>query len=72
MLYYTRSEKAEKDLKGIWRHIANEGSRGQADKFLDKLGRTMQKLADSPGMGTCRDHLEPGLLGFPEGNYMIY
>ncbi|MEX2593936.1 MAG: type II toxin-antitoxin system RelE/ParE family toxin [Anditalea sp.] len=53
---FLRSEKAEKDLKGIWHYITKEGGIGQADKFLDKLGRTMQKLADSPGMETTRDH----------------
>jgi toxin ParE1/3/4 len=66
------SAKARSDLKNIYNYIADRSSEGQASKFLKTLERSMQQLGRSPGIGTRRDYLAPDLLGFPEGNYIIF
>ena len=66
------SAKARSDLKNIYSYITDRSSEGQASKFLKTLERSMQQLGKSPGMGTRRDYLAPDLLGFPEGNHIIF
>ena len=67
-----KSAKARNDLKEIFNYIADNSSNSQATKFLKALESTMQTLADSPGVGTSRDHLEPSLLGFPKDKHLIF
>ena len=67
-----RSAKARNDLKEIFNYVADDSSESRATKLLKQLERTMQQLADSPGMGTERSYLAPGILGFPKSNYIIF
>ncbi|MEM9834053.1 MAG: type II toxin-antitoxin system RelE/ParE family toxin [Bacteroidota bacterium] len=69
---YTTSAAAERDLREIFRYIAREKSRTRARSFLRSLETTMQRLADSPGIGSDRSYLAPDLLGFPKGKYIIF
>jgi toxin ParE1/3/4 len=63
--------QAQEDLLDIWCHIACDNPH-QADRYLDFLEGRLTLLASSPGMGLSHDELEPGLLGFPVDNYLIF
>ena len=67
-----QSAKARNDLKGIFNYIADKSSERQASRFLNTLKATMGTLAGSPRMGTSREYLASGLLGFPKGDYIIF
>lgn len=71
MAAYTISEEAERDLKSIWRYIANRDSTTRADKLLDRLEAKIKKIATSP-IGTKRDDLKAGLLTSLLKPYLIF
>jgi toxin ParE1/3/4 len=62
--------RAEADLVDIWRYIAQD-SPANADRMLDRIDETMNRLAAMPFMGQARFDLAPGLRMFPVGNYLI-
>jgi toxin ParE1/3/4 len=63
--------EAEKDLDEIWLYIAQD-SLSSADKLLDEIEETSQRLARFKNMGRNRDELYPGLQSFPIGKYLIF
>ena len=66
-----RSPQAEQDLLEIWLYIA-EDSPDNADRFLDKLNDTAQRLAEFKQIGIERPELADKLFSFPVDNYMLY
>jgi toxin ParE1/3/4 len=62
---------AEADLVDIWRYIAQD-SPANADRTLDRIGDTLNRLAVVPFMGQARFDLAPGLRMFPVGSYLIF
>ena len=71
MLRILNRPEAENDLEEIWLYIAQENP-DNADKLLDEIEETSQKLAQFINMGRTRDELHPGLRSFPIGNYLIF
>jgi len=71
MLRILKSPEAENDLDEIWLYIAKDNSY-YADKLLDEIEETSQKLARFPNMGRNRDELHFGLQSFPVGMYLIF
>ena len=71
MLRILRSPEAENDLDEIWLYIAKDNPY-YADKLLDEIEETSQKLAQFPNMGRNRDELHFGLQSFPVGMYLIF
>ena len=67
------SEEAERELDGIWLHLAKEsGSIEVADRVIDSITERFFLLATYPHMGRRRDEdLAPGLRSFPVGGYSI-
>ena len=65
------STQAEQDLLDIWLYIA-EDSLVNADRFLDKINDTVQRLAEFKNIGVNRPELAVGLLSFPLDRYMLY
>ena len=65
------SPQAEQDLLDIWLYIAQD-SPLNADRFLDRLNDTAQRLADFQDMGTARPELAEGVLCFPVEHYVLY
>jgi toxin ParE1/3/4 len=63
--------RAEADLVNIWRYIA-QNSPANADRLLDRISDTLNRLAAMPFMGQARFDLAPGLRMFPVGNYLIF
>ncbi|MBI1829272.1 MAG: type II toxin-antitoxin system RelE/ParE family toxin [Thaumarchaeota archaeon] len=62
---------AKKDMKGIWKYIADD-SADRATQFLRLLESKMEILANTPLMGRACDELMPSLRFFPVGNYLIF
>ncbi len=65
------SPEAEQDLVEIWIYIA-EDSPVNADRYVDKLYKRGQLLADNPKMGTERNELMEELRSFPVDHYVLY
>lgn len=67
----TVSPEAEQDLLEIWFYIA-EDSPVNADRFLDKIHVTAQRLSEFNQMGVARDELVNGVFSFPLDRYVLY
>lgn len=67
----SKTPLAKKDLKGIWKYIADDNPE-RATNFLKLLEAKIQMLANSPMMGKACDQLAPSLRFFPVGNYIIF
>jgi len=65
------SAQAELDLLEIWLYIS-EDSPVNADRFLDKINNTAQRLVEFNDMGVERPELADNLLSFPLDRYVIY
>jgi toxin ParE1/3/4 len=63
--------RAEADLLDIWRYIAQDNP-ANADRMLDRIRDTLNRLAVMPFMGQARFDLAPGLRMFPVGRYLIF
>lgn len=66
-----RSPKARRDLIQIWQFIADD-SVAAADRFLDRIEKTLAMLRDNPLAGQPRPELAKNLRSFPIGNYMLF
>jgi toxin ParE1/3/4 len=62
---------ARRDLEEIHDYIAAD-SAAAASRWIDRLERECQGLAEMPGMGRRRQDLAPGLRSFPVGTYVIF
>lgn len=65
------SFQARSDLEQIWLFIAQD-SGIEADRFIDRILQSCQRLARTPRMGRSRQELAVGLLSFPIRNYVIF
>lgn len=59
-----KSPQADQDLLEIWLYIA-EDSPVNADRYLDKINDTANRLAEFSDMGTGRPELAKALFSFP-------
>lgn len=44
----------------------------KADRFLERIERKLQALAETPRMGRRREELALSLRSFPLGNYAVF
>ncbi len=65
------SPAAERDLHAILDHIAAHRPQA-AEKVIERVRAGCQKLVKSPGRGTSRDDLQPGLRCISLPPYVIY
>lgn len=63
--------KARADLTDIWAYIAQDSEK-QADKFVDRIGRQLAKLARQPAIGRFRNDLMENLRSFPFEHYLFF
>ncbi len=67
------ADPAERDLDTIWYRMAiKSGSIEIANGVVESITETFALFAGTPGAGTFRDEINPGVRGFPAGNYLIY
>ncbi len=65
------AELARADLKAIWTYFA-EFNQNSADKFMRRLAKKFQLLADNPKLGRSHDEILLDLRSFPYKNYTIF
>ena len=65
------SALAQADLEGIWLYIAQDNPTA-ADRFVDRIQQTCQKLAQAPRIGRSREDLASGLRSLPLDKYIIF
>ena len=63
--------KARADLDAIWEYTVRQWGVDQAETYLASLGKTMQLLADNPGLGTRIDYVKSGYRKFPAASQML-
>ena len=63
--------KARADLDAIWDYTVQQWNVEQAEAYLASLGKTMQLLADNPGLGTRIDYVKSGYRKFPAASQML-
>jgi plasmid stabilization system protein ParE len=66
-----KSPQADQDLLEIWLYIA-EDSPVNADRYLDKINDTVNRLAEFSDMGIERPELAKALFSFPLDHYILY
>jgi toxin ParE1/3/4 len=60
------------DAEAIWDYIG-AASPERADQLLSEIDRTIELLAEYPGMGKLRDELAPGVRSFLAArSYLVY
>lgn len=69
---YQLSVEARNDLAEIWFYISEHSSDDTADRFIDRLETTCEKISEMPDMGNPQDHIREGLRRHSHGNYSIY
>ncbi len=72
MAEYRLSPSAELDLEEIWQHTAQAWSAEQADRYIDVLVDSFQKLAHCPKTAPACDHIRLGYRSFSVGRHMVY
>lgn len=65
-----RSGLADQDLYEIWSYIEHDNLRA-ADALIDELTSKFEMLARHKGLGTTRPKVDPSVLIFPVGRYLI-
>jgi len=71
MFSILKSPAADNDLNEIWWYIAQDNP-DHADKLLDEIAESSNKLAQFKKMGRSRDELHRGLRSFPVGRYVVF
>jgi toxin ParE1/3/4 len=61
------SNRAEQELRDIWRYIARENP-AAADKVLLRIDAKLRLLREFPEIGTARDDIRPRARMLVEGN----
>jgi toxin ParE1/3/4 len=65
------ADSAKLDLLDIWLFLSSSNME-LADRVIDQITVTYERLADFPEMGRSRDELFPGYRSFPIDGYLIF
>ena len=63
---------AREDLVDAWRYVAGESGPDRADRYLDRIERKLQRLAEQPYMGRARPGLAPDLRSFTAASHVVF
>ncbi len=66
------SDPAKGDLSQIAEHTGREWGVAQKRKYLGQLRDGLRALRDTPGLGTPRDDIAPGLKAHPVGSHVVF
>ena len=69
---YTYSLRAEGDVKKIYLDTAREWGMAQADKYEEGLEKSLQLLADNPGLGRKCDYIKEGYQRHEYERHIIF
>lgn len=71
MATFRFSHAADSDLDDIWQYISADNGE-MADRFIARLLKTVELLAENPMLGAARPAFKNGLRSFRFTNYMIF
>ncbi len=71
MAQIRRRPQAQDDILEIWDYIA-EGSKIEADRWVDKLDKKFALWATQPMMGRARVELAPRVRSVAFGRYVVF
>lgn len=70
---YIISERAKKDIIGIWDYTVREWSEEQAERYFNSLLDTCERIASSPeNSGRDYEYVCPHLRGISCGRHIIF
>ena len=69
---YVLTNKAVKDLKGIWNYTFDIWSENQADKYYDQILNYCDRLSHNPEQGREYFNLHKGLRGSKINKHIIF
>lgn len=72
MAKFSFTDKANNDLEKIIEHTVKNWGKEQAHNYLSGLEAQAAQLADTPDIGSRRDHLHDGLLSFPYQSHVLF
>ncbi len=72
MAEYILTNKAVKDLSGIWNYTAETWSENQADKYYTMLIGFCKELSVHPEKGKKYEEVANMLLGYKAGKHIIF
>lgn len=64
--------RARDDLKQIWRYSFDQWGELQADSYLEKLHKGLQRLRSHPEIGVSREQIRPGYRALQIGQHQFY
>ncbi|HEY3245827.1 MAG TPA: type II toxin-antitoxin system RelE/ParE family toxin [Phycisphaerae bacterium] len=65
------TEEAAYDLEGTWAYIAHH-SEPAARRFIGRILKKLELLAEQPGVGRSRQELGRGFRSYPVRKYLIF
>ena len=73
-LRITFRPRAEADLFGLYRHIAEEAGAAAAGAYIDRIEAVCRALENFPERGTKRDDIRPGIrtMGFERRATIVF
>ncbi|MGA9069218.1 MAG: type II toxin-antitoxin system RelE/ParE family toxin [Terracidiphilus sp.] len=71
-MQFQLTKTAERELDQIFVYYAQRAGVDVADKIIDSIEERFALLGDFPAIGLNSDHLVPGVLRFPTGDYIVY
>lgn len=68
---YELTDQADQDLLDAAYYIGRDSVEA-ADRWIERMHHTFERLAQFPQMGRERTELAPHLRSFPSGSYIIF
>ena len=72
MAEYRLTPAAENDLEVIWAYTVKRWGTVQAERYIDLLTATFDKLSESPKTAQTCDHIRPGYRCISQERHKIY
>jgi toxin ParE1/3/4 len=72
MMRLTLSPRAHADLDEIWDYSAEKWNAERADSYISEIWKTVELIADEPGLGRSCDEIREGYFKFPSGSHLIF
>jgi len=72
MAKYIFSEKAIRDLNGIWNYTVETWSEKQADEYYKKIIQQVLDISKNPDIGRRYDEIDASLLGYRIEKHIIF
>jgi toxin ParE1/3/4 len=66
------SAEADRDLYDIAVYTLDNGGLAQAERYVTRLHRLLERLAQNPRLGVASDHIRPGYFRRRYQGHMIF